>query len=75
MPYEMRTLDVKFCGGTIRFSSDPKSRHSQIARPMIFFEHPNQRDDQAELCQLKKFCLSSERGHVFRQFAAGNYVL
>jgi DNA primase len=37
--------------------------------------HPNRRDNQAELCQLKKFCLSSERDHVFRQFAAGNYML
>lgn len=47
----------------------------QIARPIIFFEHPNQRDDQAELCQLKKFCLSSEQDHVFRQFTAGNDML
>ena len=28
--------------------------------PDHFFEHPNQRDNRAELCQLKKFCLSSE---------------
>ena len=34
-----------------------------------------QSDDQAELCQLKKFCLSSEPDYVFRQFTAGNYVL
>jgi hypothetical protein len=32
---------------------------SRIARPIIFSSNPNQRDDQAELCQLKKFCLSS----------------
>jgi ribosomal protein S27E len=37
MPYEMRALDVKiFEVGTIRFSSNPKSRHSRIARPIIF---------------------------------------
>src|SRR4030095_11546922 len=43
--------------------------------PDHFFEHPNQRDDQAEHCQLKKFCLSSEQDHVFRQFAAGTDML
>jgi hypothetical protein len=32
---------------------------------MIFFEHPNQHDDQAELCQIKKFCLSSEQTMFF----------
>jgi hypothetical protein len=31
----------------------------EIAR-LIFFKQPNQHDNQAELCQLKKFCLSSE---------------
>lgn len=43
--------------------------------PDHFFERPNQRDNQAELCQLKKFCLSSEEDHVFRQFTAGNDML
>jgi hypothetical protein len=43
--------------------------------PDHFFEHPNQRDDQAELCELMKFCLSSEQDHVFRQFTAGNHML
>jgi predicted ferric reductase len=43
--------------------------------PDHFFEHPNQRDNQAELCQLKKFCLSSEPDYVFRQFTAGNHML
>jgi hypothetical protein len=37
MLYEARALDVKiFEVGTIRFASDPKSRHSRIARPIIF---------------------------------------
>jgi ABC-type molybdate transport system substrate-binding protein len=35
----------------------------------------NQRDNPAELCQLKKFCLSSEQDHVFRQFTAGTHML
>jgi hypothetical protein len=47
---------LNFRGRTIRFSSDPKSRHSRIARPIIFSSTRIKRDDQAELCQLKKFC-------------------
>jgi hypothetical protein len=78
MPYEMRALDVKFLRwdnsllhrGAIAIQITPFSNRS----PDHFFEHRNQRDNQAELCQLKKFCLSSERDHVFRQFTAGNYV-
>jgi hypothetical protein len=78
MPYEMRALDVNFevrqFVSPPRCYSDPKSRHSRIARPIIFSKHPNQRDNQAELCQLKKFCLPSKRDYVFRQFTPGNYV-
>ena len=61
MPYEMRALDVNFEVG--QFVS------------LAIQNHPNRRDNQAELCQLKKFCLSSEPDYVFRQFTAGNYVL
>jgi len=42
---------------------------------MPYEMRPDQRDNQAELCQLKKFCLSSEQDHVFRQFTAGTDML
>jgi hypothetical protein len=42
MPYEMRALDVKF------------SKVGQLVS-LAIQNHPNQRDNQAELCQLKKF--------------------
>jgi hypothetical protein len=45
---------------TIRFSNDPKSRHARIARPIIISSTRISEINQAELCQLKKFCLSSE---------------
>jgi hypothetical protein len=74
MPYEIRALDVNFEVGQFVFFSDPKSRHSRIARPIILSSTPISAIIGAELCQLKKLCLSSERDYVFRQFAAGNYV-
>jgi hypothetical protein len=74
MPYEMRALDVKLLrsGQLVSLTIQNHAVLESLAR--YFFEHPNQRDDQAELCQLKKFCLSSERDYVFRRFTAGNYV-
>jgi hypothetical protein len=74
MPYEMRALDVNFLrsGQFVSLAIQNHAILESLARS--FFRAPNQRDNQAELCQLKKFCLSSEPGYVFRQFAAGNYV-
>jgi hypothetical protein len=75
MPYEMRALDVK-SSRSGQFVSLAIQNHAILeSLPDHFFEHPNQRDDQAELCQLKKFCVSSEQDHVFRQFTAGNDML
>jgi hypothetical protein len=56
MPYEMRVLILNWDN----FVSLAIQNHAILESPDHFFEHPNQRDNQAELCQLKKFCLSSE---------------
>jgi hypothetical protein len=73
MPYDMRALDVNFeLGQFVSLAIQHHAILESLAR--LFFEHPNQRDNQAELCQIKKVCLSCKRDHVFRQFTAGNYV-
>lgn len=76
MPYEKRALYVKFLRSG-QFVSLAIQNHAilELLAPIILFEHPNQRDDQVELCQLKKFCLLSEQNHVFRQFTAGTHML
>ena len=73
MPYEMRALDVKFSrsGQFVSLAIQNHAILESLTRSTHFFEHPNQRDDQVELCQLKKFCLLSQQDDVFRQFTAG----
>ena len=75
MPYEMRGLDVKLLRSEQFVSLRSKITPFSNRVPDHFFEYLNQRDDQVELCQLKKFCLSSEQDHVFRQFTAGTDML
>jgi phage FluMu protein Com len=56
MPYEMRALDVKFSrsGQFVSLAIQNHAVLESLARS-ILLSTPNQRDNQAELCELKKF--------------------
>lgn len=74
MPYEKRAHVRKFLRSE-QFVTLAIQNHALSSRsPDHFFENLNQRDDQVELCQLKKFCLLSQQDDVFRQFTAGTGV-
>jgi len=47
----------------------------QIARPIIFSSTRTSVMIRLSFAKLKKYCLSSEQDHVFRQFTAGNDML